>query len=300
VRYISIRFRRSIPDRTTQDLKMKAIDIHAHIPRMTGIPEYGIEPGLRRMFRMDDKPDDVAKMVETYRAIDTMAVIFSVDAETETGDLPDPNDYVAETVAAHPDVLLGFASVDPRKGDAAVVELERAVTELGLRGLKLHPIHQAFFPDDPQFTPLFAKAEELGVPVLMHSGYAAAGANTPGGGGFELAYSRPIPHVDSLAARHPGLTIIMAHPAWPWIQEQIAVALHKPNVFIDLSGWAPRYIPKELITEAGGRLRKKVLFGSDYPYISPVTWMEQFAELDIRDEARPLILHDNAAEILGL
>jgi hypothetical protein len=286
--------------RTKQELKMKAIDIHAHIPRMPGIPEYGIEQGLRRMFRMSDEPDDVTKMVETYRAIDTMAVIFSVDAETETGDLPDPNDYVAETVAAHPDVLLGFASVDPRKGDAAVVELERAVTELGLRGLKLHPIHQAFFPDDRQFTPLFAKAEELGIPVLMHSGYAAAGANTPGGGGFELAYSRPIPGFDSLAARHPGLTIIMAHPAWPWIQEQIAVAMHKPNVFIDLSGWAPRYIPKELIAEAGGRLRKKVLFGSDYPYISPVTWMDQFVELDIREEARPLILHDNAAGILGL
>jgi len=240
------------------------------------------------------------KMVETYRAIDTMAVIFSVDAETETGDLPDPNDYVAETVAAYPDVLMGFASVDPRKGDTAVIELDRAVTDLGLRGLKLHPIHQAFFPDDPAFTPLFSKAEDLGIPVLMHSGYAAAGANTPGGGGFELAYSRPIPHVDSLAARHPGLAIIMAHPAWPWIQEQVAVALHKPNVFIDLSGWAPKYIPKELITEAGGRLRKKVLFGSDYPYISPVTWMEQFADLEIRDEARELILHDNAAGILGL
>ena len=279
---------------------MKAIDIHAHIPRMPGIPEYGIEPGLRRMFRMNDEPDDIAKMVETYRAIDTMAVIFSVDAETETGDLPDPNDYVAETVAAYPDVLMGFASVDPRKGATAVIELDRAVTDLGLRGLKLHPIHQAFFPDDPAFTPLFSKAEDLGIPVLMHSGYAAAGANTPGGGGFELAYSRPIPHVDSLAARHPGLTIIMAHPAWPWIQEQVAVALHKPNVFIDLSGWAPKYIPKELITEAGGRLRKKVLFGSDYPYISPVTWMEQFADLEIRDEARELILHDNAAGILGL
>lgn len=279
---------------------MKAIDIHAHIPRMPGIPEYGIEPGLRRMFRMNDEPDDIAKMVETYRAIDTMAVIFSVDAETETGDLPDSNDYVAETVAAYPDVLMGFASVDPRKGATAVIELDRAVTDLGLRGLKLHPIHQAFFPDDPAFTPLFSKAEDLGIPVLMHSGYAAAGANTPGGGGFELAYSRPIPHVDSLAARHPGLAIIMAHPAWPWIQEQVAVALHKPNVFIDLSGWAPKYIPKELITEAGGRLRKKVLFGSDYPYISPVTWMEQFANLEIRDEARELILHDNAAGILGL
>ena len=279
---------------------MKAIDIHAHIPRMPGLAEYGIEPGLRQMFRMADESISIEKMVETYRAIDTKAVIFSVDAETETGDLPDPNDYVAQTVDSYPDVFIGFCSVDPRKGKAAVEELERSVLSLGLRGLKLHPIHQAFFPDDPAFIPLFAKAEELGIPVLMHSGYVAAGANAPGGGGFELAYSRPIPHVDSLAARHPDLTIIMAHPAWPWIQEQVAVALHKSNVFIDLSGWAPRYIPKELISEASGRLRKKVLFGSDYPYISPVTWLEQFQELDIRDEARPLILHDNAARILNL
>ena len=279
---------------------MKAIDIHAHIPRMPGLSEYGIEPGLRQMFRMADESISIEKMVETYRAIDTKAVIFSVDAETETGDLPDPNDYVAQTVDSYPDVFIGFCSVDPRKGNAAVEELERSVLSLGLRGLKLHPIHQAFFPDDPAFIPLFAKAEELGIPVLMHSGYAAAGANAPGGGGFELAYSRPIPHVDSLAARHPNLTIIMAHPAWPWIQEQVAVALHKSNVFIDLSGWAPRYIPKELISEAGGRLRKKVLFGSDYPYISPVTWLEQFQELDIRDGSRPLILHDNAARILNL
>ena len=279
---------------------MKAIDIHAHIPRMPGLSEYGIEPGLRQMFRMADESISIEKMVETYRAIDTKAVIFSVDAETETGDLPDPNDYVAQAVDFYPDVFIGFCSVDPRKGKAAVEELERSVLSLGLRGLKLHPIHQAFFPDDPAFIPLFAKAEELGIPVLMHSGYAAAGANAPGGGGFELAYSRPIPHVDSLAARHPNLTIIMAHPAWPWIQEQVAVALHKSNVFIDLSGWAPRYIPKELISEASGRLRKKILFGSDYPYISPVTWLEQFQELDIRDESRPLILHDNAARILNL
>ena len=279
---------------------MKAIDIHAHIPRMPGLSEYGIEPGLRQMFRMTDESISIEKMVETYRAIDTMAVIFSVDAETETGDLPDPNDYVAQIVESYPDVFVGFCSVDPRKGKAAVEELERSVLSLGLRGLKLHPIHQAFFPDDPVFIPLFTKAEELGIPVLMHSGYAAAGANSPGGDGFELAYSRPIPHVDSLAARHPDLTIIMAHPAWPWIQEQVAVALHKANVFIDLSGWAPRYIPRDLIAEASGRLRKKVLFGSDYPYISPVTWLEQFQELDIRDESRPLILHDNAARILNL
>lgn len=279
---------------------MKAIDVHAHIPRMEGLSEYGIEPGLRRMFKMSEQVADVEKMAEIYRSIDTMAVIFSVDAETETGDKPDPNDYVAETVATYPDVFLGFCTVDPRKGTSALEELERSVTELDLRGLKLHPIHQGFFPDDPRFSPLFSKAEQLEIPVIMHSGYAAAGAGTAGGGGFQLAYSKPIPHVDSLAARHPDLTIIMAHPAWPWIQEQIAVALHKPNVFIDLSGWAPQYIPEELIREASGRLRRKVLFGSDYPYISPVTWMEQFELLKIREEARSLILHDNTAGILGL
>ena len=98
----------------------------------------------------------------------------------------------------------GFASVDPHKGEQAVDELERAVSELGLKGLKLHPIHQAFFPSDDAFRPLFDKCEELGVPVLIHSGYAAAGAGTPGGGGFKLKYARPIPYIDDLAADHPA------------------------------------------------------------------------------------------------
>lgn len=279
---------------------MKAIDIHVHVPRHPDLPEYGIESGLRKMFRMEGEPDSVEQMAARYEAADVKAVIFSVDAETETGDKPDPNDYVADVVKRYPDRFFGFATVDPRKGKTAVDELERVVTDLGLIGLKLHPIHMAFFPDDPEFEPLFATAERLGIPVLIHTGYAAAGAGTPGGGGFKLAYSRPIPHIDNVAADHPDLKIIMAHPAWPWIDEQIAVALHKPNVYIDLSGWAPKYIPKQLIAEAGGRLRRKVLFGSDYPYMPPERWLEEFAELEIRDEARELVLLENAKTVLGL
>ena len=279
---------------------MKAIDFHVHVPRHPDLPEYGIERGLRKMFRMDGEPDTVQRMAERYAAVDVKAVIFSVDAETATGDKPDPNDYVADLVKRYPEQFFGFATVVPRKGAAAVEELERAVTELGLVGLKLHPIHMAFFPDDPAFGPLFQKAEQLGIPVLIHTGFAGAGAGTPGGGGFKLAYARPIPHIDNLAADHPNLKIIMAHPAWPWIDEQIAVALHKSNVYIDLSGWSPRYIPQQLINEAGGRLRKKVLFGSDYPYMPPERWLEEFASLDIRDEARELILLENAKTVLGL
>ena len=103
-----------------------------------------------------------------------------------------------------------------------------------------------------------------------------------------------------MAADFPDLTIIMAHPAWPWIEEPIAVALHKPNIYLDLSGWVPRYITKELIREADTRLRDKVLFGSDFPYVSPDCWLSEFSDLPIRDEVRPKILQDNARRILGL
>ena len=223
-----------------------------------------------------------------------------MDSQTATGDVPDTNDYVAEIASSHPDQFIGFASVDPHKGEWAVEEVERSVSELGLKGLKLHPIHQAFFPSDEAFRPLFDKCEELGVPVLIHSGYAAAGAGTPGGGGFKLKYARPIPYIDDLAADHPDLTIIMAHPAWPWVDEQVAVALHKPNVYIDLSGWAPRYIPRDLIREANTRLQNKMLFGSDYPYMPPSRWLQEFEELEMRDGPRQKILLDNAKRVLGL
>ena len=92
----------------------------------------------------------------------------------------------------------------------------------------------------------------------------------------------------------------MAHPAWPWIEEQIAVALHKPNVFIDLSGWAPKYIPEAIIRETNTRLRDKVMFGSDYPYMPPDRWLSEFEELPIRDEVRPKVLLENARRALGL
>ena len=279
---------------------MRAIDIHAHVPREPGLEEFGIEQGLRAMFRMREDPPDPDGMAKIYRDLDVLAVIFSVDSQTATGDVPDSNDYVAEIAARHPEQFIGFASVDPHKGEWAVQELERSVKELGLKGLKLHPIHQAFFPNDDAFRPLFDKCEELGVPVLIHSGYAAAGAGTPGGGGFRLKYARPIPYIDDLAADHPDLTIIMAHPAWPWVDEQVAVALHKPNVYIDLSGWAPRYIPRELIREANTRLQDKVLFGSDYPYMPPSRWLQEFEGLEMRDGPRQKILLDNAKRVLGL
>ena len=267
---------------------------------MPGLPDGEIEQGLRRYFKPKAWPRDADEMASQYRDWDLFGVIYSVDTETATGVKPDTNDYVAEIVRRYPEQFIGFASIDPWKGTQGVLELERSVVELGLRGLKLHPVHQAFFPNDTRFYPLYRQCVELGVPVLFHTGFAGSGVGLPGGGGLKLKYSAPIPGIDDVAADFPDLTIIMAHPAWPWTEEQIAVALHKPNVFIDLSGWSPRFIPPALIRETNTRLRDKVLFGSDYPYLPPDRWLSEFEELEIREEVRPKVLMENARRVLRL
>ena len=127
-----------------------------------------------------------------------------------------------------------------------------------------------------------------------------AGAGTRGGLGFKLKYGRPIPELDDIAADFPELTIISAHPAWPWQDEQLALAQHKANVYIDLSGWSPKYFPKQVIQYANTQLKHKMLFGSDFPLIHPDKWIAAAQEVGFREEVMPGILKDNAARVLGL
>ena len=125
------------------------------------------------------------------------------------------------------------------------------------------------------------------------------GAGLPGGRGIKLKYSNPI-LLDDVAADFPGLTVILAHPSVPWQAEAISMATHKANVYIDLSGWSPKYFPAELVRAAGGMLRRKVLFGSDYPLISPERWIQDFSALEIKPEVLPGILKGNSLTVLGL
>src|SRR5690606_25289726 len=115
------------------------------------------------------------------------------------------------------------------------------------------------------------------------------GAGSPGGSGIKLKYCRPIPYLDDVAADFPELKIIAAHPAWPWQPEMLAVARHKSNVYIDLSGWAPKYFPPDLIQYANTLLKDRVLFGSDFPLITPERWIKEFQDLPFKDEVRPMI-----------
>ena len=134
---------------------------------------------------------------------------------------------------------------------------------------------------------------------MFHTGQTGIGAGLPGGRGIKLRYSDPM-LIDDVAADHPDLTIVLAHPSVPWQDSAISIATHKANVFIDLSGWSPKYFPAQLVKAAGGLLRDKVLFGSDFPVITPDRWLADFEALEIKDEVRQLILKENAIEMLGL
>ncbi len=279
----------------------RAIDFHVHLPIAefmdVAIGKY--RQAAEQYFRAEVKLRDIEEIAAYYAEQDTVGVLLAWDAETATGQKPLRNDTVAEIVRRYPGQFVGFASVDPYKGDRAIVEIERAVRELGLSGAKFHPGVQAFYPNDKRFYPLFEKIAELGIPALFHTGTNGLGAGMPGGGSIKLDYTRPI-YLDSLAADFPELTIIGAHPSWPWEQEMIAILQHKPNVYNDLSGWSPKYIPPALLKEAAGRLNHKFLFGSDYPFIPPDRWLGDFARLEgWSDEARQNVLWRNGQRLLG-
>jgi uncharacterized protein len=279
----------------------RAIDFHVHLPiaEFMDVAIGQFREATQQYFHIDVKLRDIAEIADHYHQQDIVGVLLAWDAETATGRKPLRNDTVAEIVQRYPEQFIGFASVDPHKGDRAIAEIERAVTQLGLSGAKFHPGVQAFYPNDERFRPLFEKIAELGIPALFHTGTNGLGAGMPGGGGIKLDYTRPI-YLDSLAAEHPNLTIIGAHPSWPWEQEMIAILQHKPNVYNDLSGWSPRYIPHALLKEAAGRLTHKFLFGSDYPFIPPERWLADFDKLEgWSAEARGNLLWRNGQQLLA-
>ncbi|BDZ45163.1 4-hydroxyphenyl-beta-ketoacyl-CoA hydrolase [Naasia aerilata] len=227
------------------------------------------------------------------------AVVFTVDARTQLGHEPIPSAEIIDQAADQADVLLPFASVDPRQGEAAVDLLRELVVDHGARGVKLHPTVQGFAPSADEFRPLWQAIAELGVPAIVHTGQTGIGAGTPGGGGFRLRYSDPM-LLDDVAADFPDLRLILAHPSVPWQDEAISIATHKGNVAIDLSGWSPKYFPAQLVRAANSFLQDKVLFGSDFPLLTPDRWRRDFDALELKDEVRSKILRDNAIRLLGL
>ncbi len=281
-----------------------AIDVHAHAEEPCGThADDGyddFQAAMAAYFKAPYKyPPTVPETAAYYRERKIACVIFPVDAERETGFRRYPNEELAELAAEHSDILIPFASIDPAKGKAGAREARRLVAEFGTRGFKFHPNMQGFYPNDRAAYVLYEAISEAGVPALFHTGQTAVGSGMRGGNGMRLKYSNPM-YLDDVAVDFPDMPIILAHPSFPWQEEALAVAQHKPNVYIDLSGWSPKYFPPILVKYANSILKHKVLFGSDWPALTPDRWLADFAELDIKPEVRPLILKENARNLLKL
>ncbi len=282
--------------------ELVAIDVHVHAERNQDEPQDPITSEIlaaAATYFGGSPPQPTAQEVAAYyRERKILAVIFNVDDEAGMGRRRLGNSEVLEAAREHPDVLIPFASVDPHKGKLGVREA-RELVDAGVRGFKFHPNTQAFWPNDRMFYPLYEVIAEAGLIALFHSGTTGIGAGMPGGGGVRLKYSNPM-CVDDVAADFPELDIILAHPSFPWQDEALAIAVHKPNVYIDLSGWSPKYFPENLIRYTNTQLKHKMLFGSDYPLITPDRWLSDFEKLPIKAEVRPLVLKQNAARLLRL
>jgi uncharacterized protein len=275
---------------------MRAIDFHVHLPTpdwLDGSMDGYVE-AAEAYFRSTVERQSLGELADKYRALDVLAVLLAWDAETATGRPRVPNETIAAACREYPDAFTGLGSVDPHK-PSAVDEVAR-IAELGLRGVKFHPSLQAFAPDDPKYWPVFAACERHGLLALFHTGTSGIGARQPGGQGIRIDYAHPL-KLDAVAAAHPELTVVAAHFGWPWQMDLIAVALHKTNVYIDISGWSPKRIPPEVVRELKGRLSGQFLWGSDFPFIAPERCL---AELDELGLASPALLRDNAARVLGL
>ena len=284
--------------------KVRALDIHTHAEEPCGCHsddgDDDLQSTMANYFGAPwQHPPTIPQTAAHYREQNIAAVIFPVDAERETGYRRYSNDEVLEQVKDNSDVLIPFASIDPWKGKMAVREARRLIEECGVKGFKFHPTMQGFFANDRMAYPFYEVLAEHKCVALFHTGQTGVGSGMRGGNGMRLKYSNPM-YMDDVAVDFPDMNIILAHPSFPWQEEALAVAQHKPNVYIDLSGWSPKYFPEILVRYCNSILKKKVLFGSDWPMITPERWLADFDKIAIKDHLREDIIKNNAARLLGL
>jgi predicted TIM-barrel fold metal-dependent hydrolase len=281
--------------------ELVAIDVHTHAWKsalqLDDAPTESQE-AMGRYFRYQPQHQTVPEMARMYRNLKMAFVVFTVDGD-KGASRRITNEEIAELAHQNSDVAIPFASVNPHRGAEGVRLARKLIFEYGVKGFKFHPSVQAFYPNDRMAYPLYEAIAEAKLPALFHTGQTGVGAGAPGGGGLRLKYSNPM-LLDDVAADFPDMPIILAHPSFPWQEEALSVATHKPQVYIDLSGWSPKYFPPILVQYANTLLKDKILFGSDYPVIDPERWVAEFDKLPIKPEVRPLIMKLNAARLLRL
>lgn len=278
-----------------------AIDTHVHIEvdahGHSSMPAELSEAASKYFSTQGPRPD-LDSIAAYYRERRMAAVVFTVDAQTQLQHPPVDSAAIADGAARNNDVLIPYGSVDPRRPDA-LDRVRRLVDESGVRGFKFHPTVQGFDPYDRFAWPIYEVIAEYKLPAIFHTGHSGIGSGMPRGGGLKVGRSNPM-LLEDVAIDFSDMQIVMAHPSWPWQDEALSLCLHKPNMWIDLSGWSPRYFPPQLVQYANTLLKERVLFGSDFPLISPDRWLKDFDKAGFKPEVQPLILKENARRLLGL
>ena len=250
------------------------------------------QPWLQTLLRWTDQAPEPPTVETTLAAMDAAGVERALLCawSSPTGMLIDNND-VAERVAAHPDRFSGVAAVDLRSPVTAVQELRRAV-DLGMVALRVVPWLWNLPPDDRRYYPLYAACVELGIPFCTQIGHT--GPLCPSEPG------RPIPYLDNVLLEFPDLVVVGGHVGFPWINEVISLATKYPNLYVDTSAYALHRLPAELVAYMKGHGRSRVLFGTNWPMLTPAQCLDHLDDLGLDDEASELFLAGNAARVFGL
>ncbi len=202
------------------------------------------------------------------------------------------NDTIAQVVREYPDRFVGVAAVDLEKPVAAVRELERTVTQLGFKALRVVPWLWNRPPNDKLYYPLYVKCIELDIPFCTQVGHT--GPLMPSETG------RPVPYLDEVALTFPELTIVAGHIGHPWTEEMIGVAWKHERVYIDTSAYLPRYYPPALLHYLKTYGQDKVLFGTNFPQLSFARCVEQAKALDLSEGVQAKFFRENACRVFNL
>lgn len=261
------------------------------------LSEHELKEALLPQLR--DKAATVGEFVKHLDGIGVeKAVIFNMDEESVCGIKGLANDYFAEIVRRYPDKFIGVAGIDPFKGMAAVREIRRCF-DLGLRGIAFRPFMFGLPPHHAKFYPLYSTCVELDIPVWLHMSVNHSSKT--------MEVERPI-YLDIVCQDFPDLKVIAGHGGWPWVNELIAVAWRNPNVYLDISGYLPKYFAQAgsgwepLLTFGNSILQDRVLFGSVWLNIGvPIKDLaEGVIALPLKEEVKRKWLYDNAASLFGV
>lgn len=270
---------------------MHAVDVWAQTPTQ----EFMDQPWMATLLRWIHRPDDRSEttVAQTLAAMDQAGVDLTLLSawSMPSGDLLS-NDHVADRIAEAPDRLRGLMAVDLRDPMKAVREIRARAGRQGFVGVRIVPWLWDLPPNDRRYYPVYAACVDAGIPFCTQIGHTGPLLRSETG--------RPIPYLEDVLLDFPELKVVGGHVGYPWIDEVLSLAHKFPNFHIDTSAYAVHRLPPALVAFMRGGGRTRVLFGSNWPMLSPARCLERLDDLGLDAEARALFLGDNARRVFAL